>query len=110
LGITGVLPKNMALSLSLSPSCYRKGQFVWTKEANVAFQTLKQAMSTTLVLALPDFQQPFVVETDASDQGLGVVLLQQGRPLAYLSKALGVKNKQLSIYKKGVFSLDDGCG
>lgn len=76
----------------------------------MAFQTLKQAMSTTLVLALPDFQQPFVVETDASDQGLGVVLLQQGRPLAYLSKALGVKNKQLSIYEKGVFSLDDGCG
>jgi hypothetical protein len=52
-------------------------------------------MTTTPVLALPDFTLSFVVETDACDVGLGTVLMQQGRPLAYLSKALGSKNKHL---------------
>lgn len=52
---------------------------------------LKQAMSVTPVLALPDFALPFVIETEVCDDGLGAVLMQQGRPLAYLSKVVGLK-------------------
>ncbi|KAL0408451.1 UNVERIFIED_CONTAM: RNA-directed DNA polymerase [Sesamum radiatum] len=66
--------------------------------ATLAFEALKTAMSTTPVLALPDFS--FVVETDASDKGVGAVLMQSGRPIAYLSKALSVKNQSLSVYEK----------
>ncbi|KAI9157091.1 hypothetical protein LWI28_016820 [Acer negundo] len=47
-------------------------------------------MTTTLVLTLPDFNQPFVVETNACDTGIWVVLMQQGRPLAFISKKIGV--------------------
>ena len=61
---------------------------------------LKQAMENTPVLALPNFQLPFVVETDACDTGIGAVLVQQGHPVAYMSKALGVKNNKLYIYEK----------
>jgi hypothetical protein len=46
-------------------------------------------MSTTHVLALPDFSVPFVVETDASEIGVGVVLMQKDQQVAFLSKALG---------------------
>lgn len=52
------------------------------------------------VLKLPDFGRVFAVEIDASYKGLGAVLMQDQHPIAYLSKALGIKNLGLSIYKK----------
>jgi hypothetical protein len=52
------------------------------------------------VLALLNFSKPFALETDASDSGIGAVLLQEGHPLAFLSKALGPKSKGLSSYEK----------
>jgi RNase H-like domain found in reverse transcriptase len=60
-------------------------------------------MSSAPVLALPDFSKLFVLETDASANGIGVVLMQDQRPLAFLSKALGIKNQQLSMYEKRTF-------
>ena len=65
---------------------------MWTSVHDEAFLLLKQALSTTPVLALPDFSKTFVIETDASDKGVGAVLLQESHPIAYISRALGPKN------------------
>jgi hypothetical protein len=73
---------------------------VWTSVHDQAFATLKQALISAPVLALPNFSKPFVVETDASDGGIGAVLMQDGHPLAFFSKALGPKSKGLSTYEK----------
>lgn len=79
----------------------RKGvQFLWTEEAEAAFQALKQALVSAPVLALPNFQKPFTVETDASDTGIGAVLSQDNHPIAYISKALGPSTMGLSTYEK----------
>jgi hypothetical protein len=51
------------------------------------------------VLALPNFDKPFAVETDASDLGVGIVLLQDKHPLAFISKPLGPKLRGLSTYE-----------
>lgn len=61
---------------------------------------LKEALATAPVLALPNYTAPFVIETDACDVGIGVVLSQKGHPLAFVSRALGPKNRGLSVYEK----------
>lgn len=62
--------------------------FKWTKETT-AFQKLKQALMSAPVLRLPDFTQPFTIETDASRGGIGAVLLQNEHLIAYISKGIG---------------------
>jgi hypothetical protein len=54
---------------------------------------------STPVLALPDFAKPFVLETDASEMGVGAVLMQGGHLIAFVSKALGPRMRGLSIYE-----------
>jgi hypothetical protein len=79
----------------------RKGTiFTWTEIHEQAFLALKQALTLAPVLALPDFNKPFVVETNASGHGVGAVLMQGGHPLAFLSKALGPPSLGLSTYEK----------
>lgn len=61
----------------------QKEQFEWNEAALSAFDQLKLAMSNTLVQAIPDFTKPFCIEADACDLGIGVVLSQDGHPVAY---------------------------
>ena len=74
--------------------------FIWTSIHESAFQLLKQALCSSPVLALPDFSQPFHIETDAYGYGVGAVLTQNSHPLAYCSKALSPRNQGLSVYEK----------
>lgn len=74
--------------------------FRWSDIENQAFLQLKKALMIAPVLALPDFQKVFVIATDACDVGVGAVLMQEGHPIAYVSKALGPKKRTLSVYEK----------
>ena len=61
---------------------------MWNKEAEEAFERLKSAMISLPVLALPNFERPFEIETDASRVGVGVVLTQMNKPIAFYSHTL----------------------
>jgi hypothetical protein len=74
--------------------------FVWTIEHQQAFAALQQALCSAPVLGIPNFSRPFAIETDACQTGVGAVLLQDGHPLAYVSKPLGPRTQGLSIYEK----------
>jgi hypothetical protein len=74
--------------------------FSWPESAQHVFDNLKKSMTTTPVLAFPDFSKEFVVETDACEIEIGAVLSQEGHPLAYFSKGLSVNNKKPSTYEK----------
>ncbi|GKB40240.1 putative mitochondrial protein [Tanacetum coccineum] len=78
----------------------KKNAFKWNVTAELAYNQLKKAMMEAPVLALPSFDQEFVVETDASGTGIGAVLCQNGHPIAYLSKTLAAKHQTLSTYEK----------
>jgi hypothetical protein len=78
----------------------QKKSFIWTQFAHQAMDGLKKAMSSTPVLAIPNFDKQFTIETDACDRGVGVVLSQGGHPIAFFSKTLSANNKKLSAYEK----------
>jgi hypothetical protein len=65
-----------------------KDDFQWGTEAEAAFRALQQALTSALVLQLPNFDQPFIVECDASGIGVGGVLHQGRGPIAFFSKQL----------------------
>ena len=62
--------------------------FVWTKEAEKSFQTLKKKVSEQPVLVLPNFKKPFQVRCDASGKPIGAMLSQDDRPISYFSEKL----------------------
>nr|XP_051211101.1 uncharacterized protein LOC127328548 [Lolium perenne] len=74
--------------------------FLWGPEQQHSFQLLKDTMVQAPVLAIPDFSQSFVLETDACNTGIGAVLMQNGHPVAFLSKSLCRRNQTLSTYEK----------
>ncbi|GJY66965.1 retrotransposon-related protein [Tanacetum coccineum] len=92
--------KNFAWISKPLTNLLKKDAFMWSKEAQTAFNQLKEAMTQTPVLALPDYNKTFVVETDASGVGIRAMLQQEGHPIAYLSKTLAPKHQALSTYKK----------
>ncbi|XP_026419667.1 uncharacterized protein LOC113315618 [Papaver somniferum] len=83
----------------------KKDAFHWSAAAQEAFQALKYEMTRALVLALPDFTKQFILETNACDRGVGAVLMQEGRPLSFFSKALGPKTLALSTYERELLAI-----
>ncbi|MCH80266.1 transposon Tf2-1 polyprotein [Trifolium medium] len=83
----------------------KKDGFKWGVEAQGAFEELKKRLTSAPVLNLPDFSKEFLIECDASGGGLGAILMQDGKPIAYYSKALGVRNLTKSAYEKELMAV-----
>ncbi|CAM4615489.1 unnamed protein product [Lepidochelys kempii] len=78
---------------------------VWTEQCQRALCVLKETLIQSLVLVDPDFNKPFLVFTDASDMGLGAVLMQtdtkgERHPIAYLSKKLLPREQHYAAMEK----------
>jgi hypothetical protein len=71
----------------------KKVEFKWTQKCQEAFEELKEKLTTTPVLVLPDVHKPFSVYCDASYTGLGCVLMQEGRVVAYSSRQLKIHER-----------------
>ena len=63
-------------------------QFDWTTDCDTAFNQLKHALVHAPVLAIPDLDANFVLDTNARDVAVGAVLMQHEQPVAFISKAL----------------------
>ena len=74
-------------------------------EAHSAFDQLKTAIITTPVLALPQFDQPFQLHTDALGTGMGAVLMQSGHPLGFFSKKFCPRLQRASTYVRELHTI-----
>lgn len=81
----------------------------WTEAAVAAFHDIQQSLSKQPVLYSPNFDEPFILQTDASDRGLGAVLLQEtmeGRhPVAYISRKLFPREVRYSTVEKETLAI-----
>ena len=75
-----------------------KSDFKWTHEVDKSFIDFNQRIVELLVLALLDFNKVFQVECDASGGAIGVVLSQEGKPVAFFSEKLNDDKRNYSMY------------
>ena len=84
-------------------------EFVWTPECQSSFQTLKTLLSTAPVLAYPDFTAEFILDTDASNHGIGAVLSQvkdgAEHPVAYASRTLTKAERNFCVTRKELLAV-----
>ena len=84
-------------------------QIKWDAESNESFQTLKTALTQKPILRLPNFEKQFVLQTDASDSGLGAVLLQEydgvNMPVMYISRKLNAAETRYSTIERECLAL-----
>jgi len=83
--------------------------FKWTNECEIAFAELKQWLTTAPILSFPDCSRPFIVDTDASNDGIGAVLSQEWdvleRVVAYASRCLSKAKRKYCVTLKELLAV-----
>ncbi|GKB77646.1 ty3-gypsy retrotransposon protein [Tanacetum coccineum] len=108
LGLAGYYRRfimNFASIASPLSNLLQKEGFKWGAVEAATFNALKHQLSHAPVLGLPNFEETFVVETDASADGIGAVLLQKGQPLSFFSRKLGPRMRIAATYQKELFAI-----
>ncbi|GJV09006.1 putative reverse transcriptase domain-containing protein [Tanacetum coccineum] len=102
LGLAGYYRRFIAnfskIAKPLTSLTQKNQKYVWGVEQEEAFQTLKNNLCDAPILTLPDGVEDFVVYCDASNQGLGCVLMQRGKVIAYASRQLKTHEKNYTTH------------
>jgi hypothetical protein len=92
LGLVGYyrrfIPNFSKITKPMTQLLEKEAKFKWSPQCNEVFLTLKKLLTTAPVLAQPNIEKPFDVYCDASGMGIGGVLMQDGRAIAYASRQL----------------------
>ena len=88
----------------------KKQTYIWKEDQRAAFGKVKRLLTSAPVLAMPDFKRPFIIHVDASDLGLGAVLMQESiekleHPIGYFSQKFNKSQKNYSTSEKEALAL-----
>ncbi|KAD4889014.1 hypothetical protein E3N88_21087 [Mikania micrantha] len=86
------------IAVPLTALTHKGKPYEWGPKQENAFQTLKHMLCNAPILTLPDGNNDFVVYCDASNQGLGCVLMQRGKVIAYASRQLKIHEKNYTTH------------
>ena len=99
------VPNFSTLASPLNELVKKDVSFNWGEKQESVFQQLKEKLTNAPILALPNFSKTFELECDASDVGIGAVLLQGGHPIAYFSEKLHGASLKYPTYDKELYAL-----
>ncbi|XP_039014624.1 uncharacterized protein LOC120144671, partial [Hibiscus syriacus] len=99
------VPNFSSIASPLTGVIKKNSTFEWGKEQEEAFMAIKDCLTKAPLLVLPNFDKTFEIECDASGVGIGAVLTQEGRPVAYFSEKLSGASLNYPIYDKEMYSL-----
>uniref|UniRef100_A0A2N9HUX4 Reverse transcriptase n=1 Tax=Fagus sylvatica TaxID=28930 RepID=A0A2N9HUX4_FAGSY len=97
--------KNFSSIAAPLTDCLKQQTLQWTEASEASFNALKTALTTAPILQVPDFDKVFEVDTDASIQGIGGVLSQEGKPLAFFSEKLNGAKLNYCTYDLEFFAI-----
>ena len=83
----------------------KKTKWKWGPQQQIAFDTAKKIMAREVMLAYPDFTQPFEIHTDASHYQLGAVISQKGKPIAFYSRKLNPAQTRYTTTERELLSI-----
>jgi len=103
------IPNESTMTAPLRELLKQDRSFDWGHEHDQALMNIKEALTKPVMLQYYDVDQPVTIQTDASQSGLGSCLLQQGRPVAYASRALTSAEQNYSQIEKETLAICFAC-
>lgn len=99
------IPSFATICAPLTALLRKKARFVWSTECTEAFEHIRERLVSAPIMTCPDFDKPFVIQTDASNFGLGAVLVQVGddaeeHVISYISRSLSTSERKYSTVEK----------
>ena len=103
------LPKLSDVSAPLRELTISRAKFTWARQHDEAFATIQQLLMQHPVLKFYNEEEEATIQTDASDKGLGAVLLQNGQPVAFASRTLSKTEQRYATIGKECLAIVFGC-
>ena len=103
------IPNLSEISAPLRDVIKNNVEFEWSYAQEAAYTKLKQVISQAPVLKMYDINKPVTISVDASQNGMGAVLLQDGKPVEYASRALTATQKSYAQIEKELLAIVFGC-